>query len=137
MKGEIGLSGSSIGRILDVLGCKLGPPMNKIEKPKNGRPFKVMGVEMEGGTKIVKAEMQAGTKIVKGVEMWVRPTLVVLPNPEPVARPAEVPGELPGHLVRRLGLERFEREGQASEDSQSVSTGNQDAEASGTNSPST
>jgi hypothetical protein len=38
MRGEITLNGGSIGRIIDILGCKLGPPMNRIEPPKNGRP---------------------------------------------------------------------------------------------------
>jgi hypothetical protein len=40
MRGEITLNGSSIGRIVDALGCKLGPPMNVIEMRKVGRPPK-------------------------------------------------------------------------------------------------
>jgi transcriptional regulator with XRE-family HTH domain len=44
MRGEISLTTESVGKILDALGCNLGPPLNRFEPKRTGRPPKQLGM---------------------------------------------------------------------------------------------
>ena len=42
MSGKRGLTSDTLGRILDTLGCTLGPPINRFAPKRVGRPRKIM-----------------------------------------------------------------------------------------------